>query len=157
MATVQVYSNFLLMYENLWYFWFDCICIAQIKHFGCIVPNACFFFFDFFPHTLWTTDMTFNFVQKNTLFDAVKRHWTEERARSFLILCPFPFWGSERLETHVSFIGWCLLQAAVSLISEEPIEMTEYGQGTQNRLIQHFLNLALNGCTPAWMWGKAVS
>lgn len=40
MATVQVYSNFLLMYENLWYFWFDCICIAQIKHFGCIVPNS---------------------------------------------------------------------------------------------------------------------
>lgn len=43
MATVQVYSNFLLMYENLWYFWFDCICIAQIKHFGCIVLN-CYFF-----------------------------------------------------------------------------------------------------------------
>lgn len=45
MATVQVYSNFLLMYENLWYFWFDCICIAQIKHFGCIVPNCYLFFF----------------------------------------------------------------------------------------------------------------
>lgn len=43
MATVQVYSNFLLMYENLWYFWFDCICIAQIKHFGCIVLKRYFF------------------------------------------------------------------------------------------------------------------
>lgn len=67
MATVQVYSNFLLMYENLWYFWFDCICIAQIKHFGCIVPN-CYFFF---------SRGRVHLFHKNVLYSGKKKGITE--------------------------------------------------------------------------------